>query len=141
MIVLDTNVISEVMKPSPSAFVLDWLNQENSERLYLTSVSLGEIEYGLRILPEGHRRRELQDRFRRFVASAFALRVLGYDEQAAQFYGEVMAARRALGRPMSALDGQIAAIAKAHGAAVATRNIRDFEHCGVELMDPFADLG
>ena len=141
MIVLDTNIISEVMKPLPSAAVLDWLNRQNSERLYLSCVSLGEIEYGLRILPEGHRRRELQERFRRFVASAFALRVLCYDEQAAQSYGEIMAERRALGRPMSALDGQIAAIAKVHGAAVATRNMRDFEYCGVELMDPFVDPG
>ena len=139
MIVLDTNVVSEVMKPSPSAAVLAWLNQQNSARLHLSCVSLGEIEYGLRILPDGGRRRDLQERFRRFVASAFVSRVLGYDELAARSYGEIMAARKVLGRPMSVPDGQIAAIAKVNGGAVATRNIGHFEHCEIELINPFGD--
>jgi hypothetical protein len=137
MIVLDTNVVSEVMKPAPSKAVLDWLNQQESERLHLSSVTIGEIEYGLRILPDGRRRHDLQDRFNRFVAAAFALRVLSYDEPAARCYGEIMAARKALGRPMSMPDGQIAAIARANGGAVATHNTRDFQECGIELVDPF----
>ena len=134
---LDTNVISEVMKPSPSEAVLDWLNRQQSDRLHLSSVTIGEIEYGLRIVPDGRRRRDLQNRFKRLVAAAFALRVLSYDEPAALCYGEIMAARKALGRPMSMPDGQIAAIAKANGGAVATRNTRDFQECGIELIDPF----
>lgn len=138
MILLDTNVVSEVMKPSPSAAVVDWLNAQASERLHVSCVTLGEIEYGLRTLPDGRRRRDLRDRFHRFVASAFALRVLSYDEPASLYYGEIMAARKSLGRPMSVPDGQIAAIAKANGCALATRNIPDLEHCGIELIDPFA---
>lgn len=138
MIVLDTNVVSEMMKPSPSQAVLDWLNRQQSERLHLTTITIGEIEYGLRILPDGQRRRDLKDRFNRFVATAFALRVLSYDEPAALCYGEIMAARKALGRPASMPDGQIAAIARANSGAVATHNTRDFQECGVELIDPFA---
>lgn len=137
MIVLDTNVISEVMKPSPSEAVLDWLNQQEADRLHLSSVTIGEIEYGLRMLPDGRRRRDLQNRFKRFVVAAFAMRILSYDEPAALSYGEIMAGRKALGRPMSMPDGQIAAIARANGGAVATRNTRDFQECGVALVDPF----
>jgi hypothetical protein len=94
MIVLDTNVVSEAMKPAPSKAVLDWLNQQESERLHLSSATIGEIEYGLRILPDGRRRHDLQDRFNRFVAAAFALRVLSYDEPAARCYGEIMVPAR-----------------------------------------------
>lgn len=137
MILLDTNVVSEVMKPSPSVAVVDWLNTQASDRLYVSSVTLGEIEYGLRTLPDGRRGRDLRDRFQRFVASAFASRVLDYDEHASRHYGEIMALRKALGRPMSVPDGQIAAIAKVSGCALATRNTPDFEHCGIELIDPF----
>lgn len=137
MIVLDTNVVSEMMKPSPSHAVLDWLNGQETERLHLSTVTIGEIEYGLRILPDGRRRRDLHDRFNRFVAAAFSLRVLSYDEPAGRCYGEIMAVRKSLGRPMSMPDGQIAAIAKANGGAVATHNTRDFEECGIELVDPF----
>lgn len=96
---LDTNIVSEVMKPSPSETVVDWLNQQQSERLHLSSVTIGEIEYGLRILPDGRRRRDLHDRFNRFVA--VALRILSYDKEAARCHGEIMAARKALGRPMT----------------------------------------
>ncbi len=89
-------------------------------------------------MPDGRRRRDLQDRFRRFVANAFALRILDYDEPAARCYGEIMAACRAKGRPISVPDGQIAAIAKVHSSVVATRNVRGFEHGGIELVDSFA---
>lgn len=137
MILLDTNVVSEVMKPSPSAAVVDWLNAQASERLYVSSVTLGEIEYGLRTLPDGRRQRDLRDRFHRFITSAFALRILSYDEPASLHYGEVMAIRKALGRPMSVPDGQIAAVAKVNDCTLATRNTPDFEHCGIELINPF----
>ena len=137
MILVDTNVISEIMKIAPLANVVNWLNIQKSSDLYVSTITLGEIEYGLRILPDGKRRLQLKERFERFVALAFAQRVLSYDEAAARAYGEVMGHRKEVGQPMSVPDGQIAAIARAQGFIVATRNIIDFEDCGIELIDPF----
>ncbi len=137
MILVDTNVISEIMKVAPSETVVNWFNSQKSSSLYVSTVTIGEIEYGLRILPAGKRRLQLNERFERFVSLAFAQRVLAYDEAAARAYGEVMAHRKELGRPISVPDGQIAAIARSNVYTVATRNISDFEDCGVELIDPF----
>ena len=137
MILLDTHVVSEVMKVSPSASVLRWLDDQSSSAVYVSAVTVGEIEYGLRILPDGRRRLQLKERFEQFIALAFAQRVLGYEEAAARLYGEIMGLRKELGRPMSVPDGQIAAIARSHGLSIATRNTRDFEECGVDLPNPF----
>jgi predicted nucleic acid-binding protein len=137
VIVIDTNVISEVMKTSPSLAVLEWLNQQNSNSLFVSTITLGEIEYGLRILPTGKRRHELKERFEQFIFQAFRQRILVFDETAARSYGEVMGHRKELGRPMSVPDGQIAAIARSRGFAIATRNTSDFEECGVDLFNPF----
>jgi predicted nucleic acid-binding protein len=137
MILIDTNVISEIMKLAPSEVVVKWLNDQRSSTLYVSAVTIGEIEYGLRILPEGRRRMQLKERFERFVSLAFAQRVLTYDERAARIYGEIMGLRKEIGRPMSILDGQIAAVARANGFMVATRNTSDFQDCGIELIDPF----
>jgi len=137
MILLDTNVISEIMKVAPSDAVVSWLNDQRSGALYVSAVTIGEIEYGLRILPAGGRRMRLKERFERYIALAFAQRVLAFDEAAARIYGEIMGLRREIGRPMSVPDGQIAAIARLNGLQVATRNTRDFEDCGIELIDPF----
>jgi len=137
VIVIDTNVISEVMKPSPSLAVLEWLNQQNSNSLFVSTITLGEIEYGLRILPAGKRRYDLKERFEQFMFQAFRQRILVFDEAAARSYGEVMGHRKELGRPMSVPDGQIAAIARSRGFAIATRNTSDFEECGVDLFNPF----
>jgi len=137
MILLDTNVVSEVMAAAPNPAVLEWLDHRETERLFLSTITLAEIGYGLQVLPDGRRRRLLEDRFERFVTTGFSQRVLAFDETAAQHYGRLMGYRRKLGRPMSALDGQIAAIAKAHRFAIATRNVRDFEECGLEILNPF----
>ncbi len=137
MILLDTNVVSEVMKVAPSASVLRWLDDQSSSAVYVSAVTVGEIEYGLRTLPDGRRRLQLKERFEQFIALAFAQRVLGYEEAAARLYGEIMGLRKELGRPMSVPDGQIAAIARSHGLSIATRNTRDFEECGVDLLNPF----
>ena len=139
MILLDTNVVSEVMRPSPSPTVLDWLNGQRSEGLFMSTVTIGEIAYGLRILPVGKRRSALGERFERFVALAFDRRVLAYDEPAARACGELMGERKELGRPMSVPDGQIAGIARSRHLSVATRNVSDFERCGVEIIDPFRE--
>lgn len=137
MILLDTDVVSAVMQPTPPASVLEWLDGRPTDVLYLSTVTIAEVQFGLEILPDGKRRRGLEDRFERFVAGGFAYRVLSFDEKAARRYGELRARRQGLGRPMSVLDAQIAAIARANRFAVATRNVRDFEECGLELVNPF----
>ncbi|MGB5344172.1 MAG: type II toxin-antitoxin system VapC family toxin [Thermoanaerobaculia bacterium] len=137
MILLDTNVISAVMAPAPPRPFLDWLNHQETVRLYLSAITLAEIGYGLRVLPDGRRRRDLENRFTKFVAHGFEQRILSFDKRAAFLYGEIMGHRRELGRPLGILDGQIASIARAHRLAVATRNTRDFEDCGIELVNPF----
>lgn len=141
MILLDTNVVSEVMKTQPAEAVVAWLNAQDSERLYVSAVTIGEITYGLRILPDGKRRSGLRERFERFVVLAFDQRVLAYDESAARVYGELMGDRKELGLPMSVPDGQIAAIARLNHMAVATRNVLDFEHCGIDVLNPFEAAG
>lgn len=137
MIVLDTNVISEFMTSPPAEPVSSWLNAQDAAKLYLTTISIAEIGFGLRVMPDGRRRRLLAERFEQFLAVAFESRILSFDEDAARAYGEIRGHRREQGRPMSNFDGQIAAIAKIRGFAVATRNIKDFEDCGLELIDPF----
>jgi predicted nucleic acid-binding protein len=140
MIVVDTNVVAEMMKPSPDPSVVSWLNDQESAVLFLTAITIGEIGFGLEILPQGRRRLHLEQGFERVVAEAFSGRILVFDEEAARNYGVVMGRRRAIGRPLSIQDGQIASIARAKGFAVATRNVRDFVECGVEVINPF-ELG
>lgn len=137
MMLLDTNVISEVMKTRPAETVVAWLNGQESEKPYVSSITIGEIAYGLRILPDGKRRSALRERFERFVALAFDQRVLAFDEVAARVYGELMGERKELGLPMSVPDGQIAAIARTNHLAVATRNVVDFDNCGIDVVNPF----
>jgi toxin FitB len=139
MIVLDTNVVSEMMKTSPKPSVIDWLNLQETATLYLSTITLAAIGYGLHAMPDGKRRRSLEDRFEEFIAEGFDQRILGFDVVAARAYGALMGRRKNLGRPMSILDGQIASIARANHFAVATRNVDDFEECGVGLVNPFEE--
>jgi len=135
--VLDTNIVSEFMTSPPAEPVTAWLNAQDVDHLYFTTISIAEIGFGLRVMPDGRRRRLLTDRFERFLAAAFESRILSFDEDAARVYGEIRGHRKEQGRPMSNFDGQIAAIAKAQGFTVATRNTKDFEDCGLDLIDPF----
>lgn len=137
MVILDTNVVAEMMKASPAPVVISWLNDQESAALFLTTITLGEIGYGLRVMPQRKRRLQLEQGFERLVAEGFAGRILAFDEEAARHYGEVMGRRKELGRPLSVPDGQIASIARARGFGVATRNVRDFTECGVEVLNPF----
>jgi predicted nucleic acid-binding protein len=139
MILLDTNVISAVMMPAPPGPIIRWLNEQETTGLYLSAITLAEIGYGLRVLPDGKLRRDLEDRFARFIAEGFEQRILRFDEAAALIYSEIMAHRKGLGRPLGVLDGQIASIARTHHPAVATRNTRDFDECGLELVNLFDD--
>lgn len=137
MILLDTNVISEMMKSLPLPRVIAWLDRQESSQLYISTVTIAEISYGLGVLPNGKRRHYLEKAFHKVLKYAFNQRILPFHEAAAFCYGKLMANRKNKGRPMSVLDGQIAAIASAHEAALATRNVRDFEGCQLELIDPF----
>lgn len=137
MIILDTNIISEMMKPSPKKSVLDWLNDQESASLYLTTISIGEIGYGIRALPAGRRRQLLSESFEALLVAAFENRILGFDETAARQYGETMSNHKEMGHPLSCLDGQIIAIARTNACAIATRNVRDFECCGLTIINPF----
>lgn len=137
MILLDTNIISEMMKATPSANVSEWLDQQPVAEVFITTITIAEITYGLQALPNGNRRTVLSDAFDKTVIEAFKHRILSFDEQAAHLYGEIMSRRKSLGQPLSILDGQIAAIARAHRLKLATRNVRDFGECGLELINPF----
>lgn len=138
MIILDTNVLAELMKASPDPRVVEWLDRQEGSALYLTTITLAEILYGLSALPAGKRRSFLEEAFQAILRSAFADRMLPFDEEAARHYGPLLAQRRALGRPISQSDCQIAGIVLARRSILATRNIRDFEHCGLTVVDPFA---
>lgn len=137
MIIVDTNVVAEMMKAEPASEVVSWLNGQDTSTLFLTAITLGEIGYGLEILPRGKRRLHLEQGFERVIADAFTGRILAFDEEAAGQYGLVMGRRKAIGRPLSIPDGQIAAIARAKHSAVATRNVKDFDHCGIQIVNPF----
>ncbi len=137
MILLDTNVVSEVMRRKPSDNVLNWLNGSNNEDLLIPCITIAEICYGLRILPAGQRRELLQMRFEQFISRGFAGNIVDFTESAARAYAEIMAIRKEKGRPMSLPDGQIAAIAQVNHLVLATRNITDFEDCGIQLINPF----
>lgn len=114
-----------------------WLDQQSASGVWLSSITLAEIGYGLRILPAGQRRQLLQLRFERFIAAGFMGRILAFDPAAARIYPEIMALRREQGRPMSWPDGQIAAIAQVNALALATRNEADFVGCGLRIINPF----
>ena len=138
MIVLDTNVVSEMMRDEPSPEVLVWLDGWPARELFITAVTEAEVRTGVALLPEGRRRRGLAEAAEHAFGSLFAGRVLPFDSGAAHAYAEIAAARRAARRSFSQADGQIAAIARSHGMAVATRNVRDFEDMGIDLFNPWA---
>jgi hypothetical protein len=137
MLILDTNVISEIMQPSPSPRVLDWWSQQQTGELFTSTVSMAEILYGIELLPKGKRRDRLLAEAEAMFNEDFAGCILPFDEDAARAFAEIAAARRTQGRPIAEFDAQIAAIARTRRAALATRNTTDFEGCGVRLVNPW----
>lgn len=137
MIVLDTNVLSELMRPTPSEAVLRWFAGRSAATLFTTTITQAEILFGLALLPEGRRRSDLLVAAEQMFAEDFAGRVLPFDSMAAKAFAPIAAGRRQQGRPTGAFDAQIAAIAASHGAALATRNVADFLDCGVPIINPW----
>ena len=138
MIVLDTNVLSEVLKPLPSEIVLRWLAEQDSQAIFTTTITQAEILYGIERLPTGKRRAHLVTATEKMFMEDFHGRVLPFDDAAARAFAKVGSARSAAGLPISQFDALIAAIARSQRAtAVATRNTADFERCGVEIINPW----
>jgi len=137
MIVLDTNVVSELMKESPEPAVMAWTDAIPGATMFLSAVTQAEILYGVALVPEGKRRQGLALAARTAFETYFRGRILPFDSEAAEAFAELAAGRRRAGRPISQADAQIAAIARSRGAVLATRNVPDFEGCGVEIVDPW----
>jgi predicted nucleic acid-binding protein len=137
MILLDTNVISELMRAEPAQIVLDWFGKHAAGNLFISAVTEAELRTGVAILPGGQRRDRLQLAIDAMIDQDFQGRVLPFDSPAAKAYADIAAQRRAAGRPIAEADCQIAAIARAADAPIATRNVKDFEGCGVPVINPW----
>jgi predicted nucleic acid-binding protein len=137
MIILDTNVLSELMRPKPSARVVTWVAKQPATELFTTSITEAEIFYGIELLTKGKRREGLLSGAEAMFAEDLAGRIFGFESDAARMFSAIAAHRRALGRPISHADAQIAAIAQVRGAKLATRNVADFNDCGLDVIDPW----
>ena len=137
MIVLDTNVISELFRPEPNAQVEAWLSAQVAGDVYLTAITEAELRFGVAAMADGKRKTALTAGLEAILGDVFEGRVLGFGPEAAAPYADIAATRRSLGRPISQFDCQIAAICRVHSAVIATRNLRDFEDCGLTVVDPW----
>ena len=139
MFLIDTNVISELMRATPAPSVLSWFSTQDPSTLYLSAVTEAELRTGIAILPEGQRREGLKAALDATISEDFEGRILPFDTDAAKAYAEIAAGRRSAGRPIAEADCQIAAIAREAAMPVITRNTRDFEGCGIGLINPWDD--
>jgi toxin FitB len=137
MIVLDTNVVSELMRPAPSDGVIGWVDQQSATSCHITAITLAELLYGVARLADGRRKAELADLIEAMVADDLDHRVLAFDETAAVHYADIVTQRERAGRPISAADAQIAATCRSHGAVLATRNVADFVDTGIAIVNPW----
>lgn len=139
MILIDTNVVSELMRPSPARAVIDWFGQQDTASLHLSAVSEAELRRGVAVLPDGRRRDALLAAIDAVIVEDLEGRVLPFDSAAAVSFAAIFAERQARGHPISFPDCQIAATARARGAAVATRDGGGFVGCGIVVIDPWTD--
>lgn len=137
MIVLDTNVVSEMMRSAPDAKVEKWLNMQAAEELWLNSIVASELLFGAARLPEGARKQQLSKAIQETMEQDFAGRILSFDLDAATAYAEISAHCEAKGRPIDMADAQIAAICWVQNAELATRNTKHFEGLGLKLINPW----
>jgi predicted nucleic acid-binding protein len=141
VIVLDTNVLSALMRTKPDAVVVEWLDRQPAESIWVTSITVFEARFGLALLPNGKRRRSLERAFDRVLTEDFSSRVLSLDEMAAATAGQLAAERQRAGRVVDLRDTLIAGIAQARRATIATRNTRHFEGLDVRVVDPWQSSG
>lgn len=137
MIVLDTNVVSALMQRTPDAAVIDWLNQQPADSIWLTSITIFETRFALALLPKGRRRDSLEDAFSRLLTEDLDKRVLDFDVTAAVAAATIAAARQRAGRPVDMRDTQIAGIAISRNASLATRNTKHFADVSVDVVNPW----
>lgn len=137
MIVLDTNVLSELIRDAPDAGVVRWLDSCDAATVATTAITAAELLYGVARLPSGRRKKQLSEAVRGLIEDDLGGRVEPFDASAASHYAVLVADREAAGRPIGAADAQIAATCRKLGATLATRNVRDFEDTGVDLLDPW----
>jgi len=137
VIVIDTNVVSEIVKLTPAPAVLHWFELQKAGSLYTTTVTLAEILFGIELLPRGRRRDTLRDAASMILEQKFAGRILPFDESSAYAFAIIASEHRKGGRTIDDLDSQIAAIALSRSAALATRNVKDFRDCGLQLINPW----
>ncbi|WP_322026489.1 type II toxin-antitoxin system VapC family toxin [Burkholderia sp. BCC1977] len=138
MILVDTNVISEPLRREPSVAVIEWLDAQNVETLFLAAISLAEMRFGVAALPEGRRRDWLHQSIEQRVVPLFRGRILPFDDEASKAYASLRSKARAAGNAMASADGFIAATAAANGLIVATRDVAPFEAAGLRVIDPWA---
>jgi predicted nucleic acid-binding protein len=136
-ILLDTNVLSELLRSTPEPTVLTWFAAQPADTLFVSTVTQAEMMLGARLLPAGKRRVALEAAVRATFDEDFSGRILPFDSASVSAYVEIVSDRRAAGRPISQFDAQIAAIARSHGARLATRNVADFEAVGVAILNPW----
>ena len=141
MIVLDTNVVSELMRPLPNPAVESWIASRPAASLFFSAVGEAELRFGLAIMPAGRRRDALASEIEAMLRDDFADRILPFDSDAARAYAEIAASRRAMGRSAAEADCQIAAITRSRGMALATRNVQDFQDMGINVIDPWTAIG
>ena len=137
MIILDTNVISELMKIKPASGVFGWVHGWRADELFTTAVNQAEVLFGLAVMPAGRKKELLRDGAIRMFEQQFRGRILAFDHEAARSYADLVAGRRRAGRPIKEFDAQIASIALRRGMAVATRDTDDFEDCGLQVVNPW----
>ena len=137
MIVLDTNVVSELARPGASQTVVDWVDAQDSWELVITAITAAEIRAGVALLPAGQRRRDIGARMEALIADTFAGHVLAFDADSSAYYADILATRTRMGAPISGLDAQIAAVCAQHDATCATRNTNDFKGIGLNLVNPW----
>ena len=139
MIILDTNVLSELMRPAPNPKVVAWISKSPPHQLFTTSITEAEIFYGIELLARGKRREELLDAATAMFAEDLGGQVLPFDSDAAHAFASIASRRRRLSMPINHADAQIAAIALSRKAKLATHNLADFQSCGIDLSDPWID--
>ena len=138
MVILDTNVLAELIRPRPHPAVVEWMDQQDTFELWITAVTAAELRTGVALLPEGRRRSDLHLHIERLLDETFAGYVLPFDDRSALPYADIVSSRRNQGRPIAFQDAQIGAICLQRGMPLATRDTRDFEDTGIDLIDPWS---